>query len=1044
METIIISLNEMSDKLVSFMGPMLLQSSIVIVAIAAIDFILKSKVKAAVRYGLWMLILLKLVIPPNFALPTGIGYWVPKESANLDTPAIIEYSTPINYEQEALAAELPLSAYSPTEYQSIGPVANTAQPTKTLTPLTWQSILAMVWLTFFTLGFALTCKRYRYVKNMISCSDLADSQLISLMGKYKKQLDINRNVEIRITEESQSPSVCGIFTPVILFPQNLTDKLNTVQLKAVLTHELIHIKRKDLLVNTLQAGLQLIYFFHPLLWFANARIRKIREQVVDESVMLAMGHEAEHYPTTLLEISRSIIMKPSLHLNMIEVVESKSSLIGRIKRIATMPLPKNARLGTAGLTCILIAAAILLPMAANSETANAKDIETVPVTTESAAELAQYPEVTSAELSKAEVIISEDELSEVERNLAPAAETKPTPHPSTGYNLADTAKYYTRNFARLVINPENNTFTFEGIQYNNHPKDIFKLNKLLSENKKRPDTVLEIAISTRAVNYPGNYKILEDPTFRTLIDEGIGGIKWDYWSIVGKHDSGSLGSPPEYHYSNNYVSNANYQLNLSDPQKEITCQAIRFYNNSDKPTAKLTYTLSENYHTEYLINISGTNHGNIRSSIYNALTKDPKAIRSNSGTTEHEVTFELPKQFQGGGITGEGLTIKTFDIYITKLEPNISNRSARTTGTAIDPSKPPTSMGGGMMGGGMMGGGMMGGGMMGGGMMGGGMMGGGMMGGGMMGGEALVSQPAAMPAMTDLVVPRLPETRELLATIEQNKQQKQYDPIIVEIDKKILENELALLEARRTNDVPAISLIEDKLQYLFRHKEERLDRERVQQEQTAELEMKFLDMAQEIKARQENERQIRENTITNQKRIMPTTRVSDSFKDTCRILNETKLSFEFDDISLQEAIDTISQSVNVNILTFWNELELAYITPDDLVSLNLTKEVSAGKALELILKYVSTPDKPIGYTVDEEGNVFIKTVGPEHDYEFRTYYIGDLVRPMYTPTYGQNQSGNNNNNRNGNNNNNNRGNSNNNRGSGTMGGGGRSGGSIGR
>ncbi len=793
METVIISLNEISDKLLSFMGSMLLQSSIIIIVIAAIDLILKSKVKAVIRYGLWMLILLKLVIPPDFALPTGIGYWMPKETQNTETASTIQQPLMPDLEKFKPDTEQPAYNNHEIEFQLLAETENIAPATDNSPSITLKSVIILSWSLLFILGTIFTFKRYRYVKNIIADSHPAKPKLINLMRQYKNELNINRNIDIRITKESQSPSVCGIIKPVILFPLNLSDKLSTIQLKAVLMHELTHVKRYDLLINTIQAILQLIYFFHPLLWFANSRIRKIREQVVDESVMLAMGHEAEYYPTTLLEISRSIIMKPALRLNMIEVVESKSSLIQRIKRIASMPLPKNARLGTAGLTCIIIAAAILLPMAGNSEIVNAKDIETIPESAEKSEEQAQHPEVTSTELAKPEVKITIDEKTEVENNLQLADETSP---------------------ATLTTKPET----------------------------------------------------------------------------------------------------------------------------------------------------SSTGHA------------------------------------MGGGMIMGG-------------------------------AMPGSGMGGGMMMGGAMPGGGMGGGLM----MGGAMPGGGM-GGGLMGAaqtnfrsEAANSSATAdvaeiMP-MTELLVPRLLDTRDLIETIQHNKQQEQYDPIIVEIDKKILENELNLREATIMNDNIAISIAKEKLQFLNEQKEIReIKQQQLQQEQAAELEKQYRKMTEAAKVSQESQNKLRDMMVNSQKRKVPPTLTSDSYIITCRILNETKLQLEFEDVSLEEAINQISDKVNVNILVFWNELDLTGVTRDDLVSLKFSKEVSAGKALELALKYVTIdPSRPIGYDVDEEGNVFVKEVGKDHDYEFRTYYIGDLVRPIYTPNYGQNQgSNNNNNNRNNTGNQNNR------------------------
>ena len=63
-------------------------------------------------------------------------------------------------------------------------------------------------------------------------------------------------------------------------------------MRAVLLHELIHLRRRDVWLNFLQALLQIFYWWHPLVWLANARIRRVREEAVDDAVMLALRDEA--------------------------------------------------------------------------------------------------------------------------------------------------------------------------------------------------------------------------------------------------------------------------------------------------------------------------------------------------------------------------------------------------------------------------------------------------------------------------------------------------------------------------------------------------------------------------------------------------------------------------------------------------------------------------------------------------------------------------------------------------------------------------------
>ncbi|KKM73958.1 hypothetical protein LCGC14_1405140, partial [marine sediment metagenome] len=76
MNEMIEQLNSAGASFVAFALPMLIQSSLLIAVILGLDMILRKKVRAVVRYCLWMLVLVKLVLPATLSAPTGIGYWI--------------------------------------------------------------------------------------------------------------------------------------------------------------------------------------------------------------------------------------------------------------------------------------------------------------------------------------------------------------------------------------------------------------------------------------------------------------------------------------------------------------------------------------------------------------------------------------------------------------------------------------------------------------------------------------------------------------------------------------------------------------------------------------------------------------------------------------------------------------------------------------------------------------------------------------------------------------------------------------------------------
>ena len=130
----------------------------------------------------------------------------------------------------------------------------------------------------------------------------------------------------------------------------------------MLLHELIHLRRRDVWLNFLQALLQIVYWWHPLLWLANARIRRVREEAVDDAVMLALRDEAESYAPTLLEVAKLALNRPLASLGLVGILESRSALRQRIERLVDFRPPRKAGLTLVSLLGILAFTAVAVPM----------------------------------------------------------------------------------------------------------------------------------------------------------------------------------------------------------------------------------------------------------------------------------------------------------------------------------------------------------------------------------------------------------------------------------------------------------------------------------------------------------------------------------------------------------------------------------------------------------------------------------------------------------------------------------------------------------
>ena len=135
-----------------------------------------------------------------------------------------------------------------------------------------------------------------------------------------------------------------------------TSSLSASEMRTVLLHELGHIKRRDGLASLLQAVVSVLYFFHPLLWWANRQLNASREEACDELTVQALDGRRRDYGSALLKVAEILgYAAPPLALG---VLDSASPAKHRIRRILDPDLPA----GRVAVTewCLLLTVAIVL------------------------------------------------------------------------------------------------------------------------------------------------------------------------------------------------------------------------------------------------------------------------------------------------------------------------------------------------------------------------------------------------------------------------------------------------------------------------------------------------------------------------------------------------------------------------------------------------------------------------------------------------------------------------------------------------------------
>ncbi len=96
------------------------------------------------------------------------------------------------------------------------------------------------------------------------------------------------------------PFACGLRRPTVVLPA-ASDTWTPDRRRAVLLHELAHVRRRDLVGHTLARVVCAVYWFHPLVWTAARRLRAESERACDD-VALACGACPADYAEHLLDI----------------------------------------------------------------------------------------------------------------------------------------------------------------------------------------------------------------------------------------------------------------------------------------------------------------------------------------------------------------------------------------------------------------------------------------------------------------------------------------------------------------------------------------------------------------------------------------------------------------------------------------------------------------------------------------------------------------------------------------------------------------------
>ncbi len=132
-----------------------------------------------------------------------------------------------------------------------------------------------------------------------------DERLNRLLVEIQKTMNCKRWVPIIITDQIPFPALMGLNFPRILLPTDIAETYSDDELRMIFTHELAHLKRRDIALNWVLAMIRVVHWINPLFWLVSSKIKKFGELTCDADVLKTLGAEKfRNYGDTLIKVAQ--------------------------------------------------------------------------------------------------------------------------------------------------------------------------------------------------------------------------------------------------------------------------------------------------------------------------------------------------------------------------------------------------------------------------------------------------------------------------------------------------------------------------------------------------------------------------------------------------------------------------------------------------------------------------------------------------------------------------------------------------------------------
>ena len=361
---------------------LLLKATIILLAALGITLMMQQRFSAGARHVVWLVTVAALLLVPALTLWAPIQLRILPAATASESPSATEAPTPT---PSVSGEPTPITEGEISE-AGISAVPSVQQPSGaavTQAPLFGMgtvSFLLLIWATVVvaiaaSLGFAALS-----VRRIVRRAEPLDSRdWLDPLWEVSDRLGLDEPPLVLRSEDAKMPFACGVMKPTIVLPADC-DTWTLDRRRAVLLHELAHVKRHDLVGHTLGRLACAFYWFHPLVWTAAKNLRSESERACDD-LALSCGARATDYAEHLLDIVTSVRgdSTPSVALAMARRKEFEGRMLAILDpelRHSTPSRRQSAMLiGALALMAVVIGAAAPAPRVVGVALATEPNVE---------------------------------------------------------------------------------------------------------------------------------------------------------------------------------------------------------------------------------------------------------------------------------------------------------------------------------------------------------------------------------------------------------------------------------------------------------------------------------------------------------------------------------------------------------------------------------------------------------------------------------------------------------------------------------------------